>query len=313
MYGTSRLSPRTREFLVDESQRIGVARAARQSGTSRRTVYRWRRRGTFLDRSSRPQRSPRRTPDGREASILALRLERRWGPDRIGGVLGMHPSTVHRILRRHGAQRLAHLFPKPPRSFGRFDIQAPGELVAIDVKKLGRLDRGGGRRGPMHTYAGHHHVGWRYVHVAIDLASRTAYMEPREHETAAMCSEFLEHAVAAFDARGIAVRRVLTDNGVGYRRGGRFDASCAARGIRHTRTRPYHPWTNGRVERFIGTLQRECIYGRAFTSEDERDLELALYLAYYNGERPHIALGGLPPLTWLAQRRAVTDVPGDLN
>lgn len=109
------------------------------------------------------------------------------------------------------------------------------------------------------------------------------------------------------------MRRVLTDNGVGYRRNSLFDLRCADLGIRHTRTRPYHPWTNGRVERFIGTLQRECIYGRAFTSEQERELELSLYLAYYNRERPHIALGGRPPLIWLAQRRDVTEVAGDLN
>jgi transposase InsO family protein len=277
-------------------------------------VYRWRRRGgEYEDRSSRPRRSPRRTPDGIEATVLALRLERHWGPDRIAGALGMHPSTVHRVLRRHGAHRLSHLFPKPPRSFGRFDVSEPGELVAVDVKKVGRLDRGGGSRGPLHSYAGRPHVGWRYLHVAIDLASRLAYVEPREHETSAICSDFLAHAIAAFDARGIRVRRVLTDNGVGYRRRSRFDERCAALGIRHTRTRPYHPWTNGRVERFIGTLQRECIYGRAFTSEDERDLELALYVAYYNGERPHTALGGSPPLKWLTQRPGVTQVGRDFN
>lgn len=313
MYGTLRLSPRTREFLVSESTRIGVSNASRHVGTSRRTAYRWRRRGSYLDRSSRPHRSPRRTSDALEATILALRLERRWGPDRIAGVLGMQPSTVHRVLRRHGVARLSHVFPKPPRSFGRFDVRAPGELMAIDVKKLGRLDRGGGRRGEMHTYARQHHVGWRYLHVAIDLASRLAYAEPRDDETGATSADFLARAVAAFDTRGITVRRVLTDNGVGYRRNSLFDQRCTALGIRHTRTRPYHPWTNGRVERFIGTLQRECIYGRAFTSEEERDLELWLYLAYYNRERPHIALGGQPPLTWLAQRRNVTEVAGDLS
>ena len=313
MYGTSRLSPRTREFLVHESARIGVSVAARHVGASRRTAYRWRRRASYLDRSSRPHRSPRRTADAIEATILALRVERRWGPDRIAGVLRMQPSTVHRVLRRHGVQRLSHLFPAPPRSFGRFEVRAPGELIAIDVKKLGRLDRGGGKRGPVRSYRDGRHVGWRYLHVAIDLASRVTYAEPLEHETGAICADFLARAVAAFDARAIRVRRVLTDNGVGYRRGGLFDERCAALGIRHTRTRPYHPWTNGRVERFIGTLQRECIYGRTFTSEAERDLELALYLAYYNWERPHIALGRRPPLTWLAQRRNVTDVRGDLS
>jgi len=310
MYGTSRLSPRTREFLVGESKRIGTARAARNVGTSRRTAYRWRCRDDFIDRSSRPHRSPRRTPDALEATVLGLRLELRWGPDRLGPYLRMRPSTVHRILRRHGANRLSHLFPKPPRSFGHFTVSEPGELVALDVKSFGSLGRGGGKRGPDIARGGHL-VGWQHLHVAIDVASRLVYAEMRPGLGNADTTAFLERALAFFDAKGIRVRRVLTDNGTGYKR--TFDERCAALGVRHTRTRPYHPWTNGRVERVIGTLQRECVYTARFTSDEERALDIALYLAYYNGERPHTRLGGLSPLDWLAQWRNVTEVDGDLT
>ena len=298
-----------RAFLVAESVRIGVSRTARQLGVSRRTVYRWRKRAPdFADRPCRPHRSPRRSLDALEAAVLALRMERRWGPDRIGPVLGLPASTVHRILRRHGAHRLAGLFPKPPRSFGRFDITEPGELVAIDTKGLGSLERGGGRH-PGVSKRGRHRVGWRQLHVAIDLASRIVVAELRPSCGNADTTGFLERALAAFDARGIRVRRVLTDNGSGYRR--TFDERAAELGIRHTRTKPYHPWTNGRVERFNGTIQRECLYGEEFHSEEERGLALALFLAYYNAERPHIALGGLAPAQWLARWNA-TQVYEDL-
>jgi transposase InsO family protein len=310
LYRTARTTPLSRAFLVAEAERIGVSRAARNMGVSRRTVARWRRRAPdFADRSCRPHRSPRRSSDAIEASVLALRLERRWGPDRIGPWLGLPVSTVHRILRRHGAHQLSHLFPKPPRSFGRFDVQRPGELVAIDTKILGRLDRGGGRH-PGARKRGRHGVGWRQLHVAIDLASRVAITELRPTCGKIDTIGFLEHALAAFDAKGIRVQRVLTDNGAGYKR--TFHERAAALGVRHTRTKPYHPWTNGRVERFNGTIQRECLYSENFHSEEERDLAVALYLAYYNAERPHIALGGLSPERWL-RAQGVTYVPGDLS
>jgi len=315
VYRTARLAPRTRAFLVDQAAHLGIARAAREAGVSRRTVYRWRRRAPeFTDRSSRPRRSPRRTADPVEATVLALRLELRWGPDRIGPHLGLPPSTVHRILRRYKAHRLGHLFPKPARSFGRFDVAEPGELVAIDTKQLGRLDRGGGRIQVMHhSVAGpRRKVGWRHLHVAIDFASRLVYAELRESDVAPDTTGFLDRAVAFFDAKGIRVRRILSDNGNGYKR--TFHEHCQAIGLRHSRIQPRHPWTNGRVERFIGTIQRECLYaGTFFTAEDERALALWHWLAYYNSERPHTALGGLPPQEWLLQRRRVTHVRGDLS
>jgi transposase InsO family protein len=311
VYGTKRLSPRTREFLVLQSGRVGVARTARENGTTPRTVNRWRRRTSFVDRSSRPHRSPRRTPDALEATILGLRMELRWGPDLLGPYLELHPSTVHRVLRRHNAHRLSHLFPKPRRSFGQFPDLAPGELVAIDTKVVGSVDRGGGRRARKKGERSRVLVGWRHLHVAIDLASRLVYAELRPSCGKRDTIAFLERGLAFFDAKGIQVRRVLTDNGAGYKRS--FSEAAAAMGLRHTRTKPYHPWTNGRVERFMGTISRECLYAREIHSDDERALVIALYVAYYNAERPHTRLGGLSPLEWLAQRRDGTDVSGVLS
>lgn len=309
MYGTARLSPRTRAFLVSEAARIGVSRAARHIGTTRRTAYRWRGRERFEDRSSRPHRSPRRTPSELEAAILGLRLELGWGPDRLGPYLRVAPSTTYAVLRRFSMQRRPPR-PRPVRS--AFVVDAPG-YIAIDVKALGRLDNGGGhkrdRRG-----AGQRtglKPGWNYLHVAIDLASRLVYAQLRPTQGPADSAVFLAQAVAFFDARGIRVRRVLTDNGNGYR-AFRFAGACAELGIAHTRTRPYHPWTNGRVERFIGTVQSECLYARAFDDECARALALTLFVSYYNAERPHTALGGLPPESWL-RARGVTGVYGDVS
>lgn len=310
MYGTARLSPRTRAFLVAQSRQLGVGLAASNNGTSRRTVYRWRRRAPdFTDRSSRPHRSPRRSPDALEAALLALRLDHRLGPDLLGPAFGIAPSTAHRILRRHGAHRLSHIFPKPPRSLGRYPQLAPGELIAIDLKRLGRLDRGLGTRAVERREPQKGRIGYRYLHVAIDMASRLVFVELRDGWDAHHTTAFLRATLAFFDARGIRVRRVLTDNGTSYRR--RFAALCRELGVRHTRTKPYHPWTNGRAEAFIGTIQRECLYAMTLWNEEERSLAVALFVAYYNAERPHTALGGSPPLQWQAVE--VTDVSGDLS
>ena len=312
MYRTARTTPLSRAFLVAEAERIGPSRAARNMGVSRRTVQRWRRRAPdFADRPCRPHHSPRRSSAALEATVLTLRIEQRWGPDRIGAILGLAPSSVHRILRRHDAHRLSHLFPKPPRSFGRFAVTTPGELVAIDTKRLGSLDRGGGRYRQMHHSAAGamRKVGWRHLHVAIDFASRLVFTQLRASDRPEDTMPFLDAALRYFDSQGIRVRRILTDNGNGYLR--RYREHAQGHGIRHSHTQPYHPWTNGRVERFNGTIQRECLYASHFTEEAERDLAVALFVAYYNAERPHIALGGLPPLEWL--RRNATYVPGDLS
>lgn len=310
MYRTGRISPRTRSFLATESIRLGVTRTALQNGVSRRTVYRWRRRPDALqDRSCRPHRSPRRTSDQLEAAILGLRLELRWGPDRLGPYLGVPASTAYAVLRRWGAARLRRLFPVERPARGHFGPVAPG-YIALDVKSLGRLDRGGGSRGPRHSVEGTPCVGYRHLHVAIDLASRLVYAELRSGLGTADCTAFLAGAIAFFDARGIRVRRVLTDNGTGYLSS--FTKAAAVLGLRHTRTRPRHPWTNGRVEAFNGTIQRECLYASHFSNEEERALAVALFVAYYNAERPHTALGGSSPERWL-RAQGVTHVSRDCN
>lgn len=310
MYQTDRLNPRWREFLVAEAERVGVSGAARIFKVSRRTVYRWRHRAPdFSDHSSRPTHSPRRCPDALEARVLALRLAERIGPDRIGPILGLPPSTVHRILHRHGAQRLSHLFPAPRRSFGTYGPLRPGELVGIDIKSFGSLARGGGRRAEMGRVHGRG-VGWHHLHVAIDMASRIAFTELRPTLGSADAVAFLDRATTFFAQQGIRVERVLTDNGSAYM-SHRFAAACRDAGLRHTRTQVRHPWTNGRAERFIGTIQRECAYRDQFSSDEERALSIALFVPWYNSRRPHLALGGLTPQGWLDQRR-VTQVYEDL-
>lgn len=311
MYQRDRLNSRTRAFVVAEAARIGISRAARNSGVSRRTVYRWRRRAPdFSDRPCRPQHSPRRSPEGLEGSVLALRMAERIGPDRIGPQLGLHPSTVHRILRRHGAHRLSRLFPKPPRSFGTFPALRPGELVGVDIKSFGSIERGGGRAS-VQSPDTYRRVGWKHLHVAIDMASRMTFTEFRPTLGGRDGAAFLGRATAFFAGQGVRVERVLSDNGSAYTSFAFRDA-CAAAGIRHTRTQPRHPWTNGRAERFIGTIQRECAYRDQFTSDGERALSIALFVPWYNNERPHRALGGLTPSDWL-ERWRVTHLSGALT
>jgi transposase InsO family protein len=308
LYQRKRLSSWTRAFIVAEAERIGVSRAARQSGISRRTVYRWRRRSPdFGDRSCRPHRSPRRASDALEGTVVALRMKTKDGPDRIGPQLGLHPSTVHRILRRHAVNRLSHVFPKPPRSFGTYPALRPGELVGVDIKSFGSIERGGGR----HPGQGHRPVGWKHLHVAIDMASRMTFTEFRPTLGGSDGAAFLDRAVAFFAEHGVRVERVLSDNGSAYTSFA-FRGACRVAGIRHTRTQPRHPWTNGRAERFIGTIQRECAYRDQFTSDAERALSIALFVPWYNNERPHRALGGLTPSDWL-ERWRVTHLSGALS
>ena len=311
MYQRARLNSRSRAFLVVEAQRIGVSEAARNMGVSRRTVYRWRLRAPdFADRPCRPHHSPRRCSDALEATVLALRVAERIGPDRIGPQLGLHPSTVHRILRRHQAHRLSHLFPKSPRSFGAYPALRPGELVGMDIKSFGSLGRGGGRASLMHRNT-RRTVGWRHLHVAIDMASRLVFSEFRPTLAGPDASAFLHRATLFFAQHGIRVERILTDNGSAYR-SNIFAAACHEAGLRHSRTKVRHPWTNGRAERFIGTIQRECAYRDQFRSDDERALAIALFVPWYNNVRPHHALGGFTPQGWLDRWR-VTHVSGDLS
>ena len=242
--------------------------------------------------------------------MLALRLSERIGPDRIGPTLGLPASTVHRILRRHGAARLSHLFPKPRRSFGSYPALRPGELIGIDIKSFSSIERGGGRRADGHLGQVNRKIGWKHLHVAIDMASRLTFTEFRPTLGGPDGAAFLARALGFFAQQGIRVERVLSDNGSAYR-SFVFRDACAAAGIRHTRTKVRHPWTNGRAERFIGTIQRECAYRDQFTSDAERALSIALFVPWYNTKRPHLALGGLTPQGWLDRWR-VTQVYEDL-
>ena len=308
MYQSARTTPRSRAFLLAEADRIGVTQAARNMGVSRNTVYRWRRRaGDLADRPCRPHRSPRRTSADREAALLAARWEWRWGPDRIGPLTGIPRRTAYRILRRFRMHRLRELFPPERPVRGTFAVSEPGEVVQIDIKSVGRLTRGArhDRVGAGKATTGRRlRIGYEHIHVAVDAASRRTYLEVRDGLGAVDCAAFVRSAVAHFDAKGIRVRRVLTDNGVGYKR--TFADACAALGIRWTRTKPYHPWTNGRAERFIRTVQRECLY-EDFSGDDARRYALDRWLAFYNLDRPHTALGGLSPERWL-RARGVTRV-----
>jgi hypothetical protein len=203
--------------------------------------------------------------------------------------------------------RLRELFPPVRPVRGTFVATEPGEVVQIDIKSLGRLTRGVRHDaiGTGKVKTGRQtRVGYEHIHVAVDAASRRTYLEVRGGLGAIDCAAFVRNAVAHFDARGIRVRRVLTDNGAGYKR--TFLEACVGLGIRWTRTKPYHPWTNGRAERFIRTIQRECLH-EDFADDDARRYALDRWLAFYNADRPHTALGGLSPERWL-RARGVTDL-----
>lgn len=308
-----RLSVFSRQLLV---RRVGlgwpVAHVAEQLGISRATAYKWVRRyraegedGLF-DRSSRPHHSPRRLGADVEAEILAARATWRYGPDRLGPLLGRPPSTVHRILARRGFSRLrdADQVTAAP---VRYVACHPGALVHQDHKKLGRIPPGGGWRALGRLSAPHHghgNLGYEHLEVVVDDASRYAVVVPVADETAASAVAALEAAAIEFAKVGIRIERVLTDNGSAYR-SHRFGQLIERLGARHKRTRPWRPQTNGKAERLIQTLLREWAYGRAYRSNEERATALPQFVDFYNRVRPHTALGGRSPFD------AVNNVHGD--
>ena len=303
LHRTAKLTPSGRRLLV---QRILIegwppATAAEMLGVSRATAYKWVRRyraeglGGLEDRSARPRRRPRALTERQVRRILLARRRLRVGPHRLGPLLGHPRSTVYGVLRRNGVSRLAHA----DRLTGvpvRYVRERPGELVHVDVKRLGRVPDGGGHRmlGPMARRD--RKIGYDYLHVAIDDATRVAFVGVHQDERAATTVRFVSDAIAFFAAQGVRVERVMTDNALTYTRSRGLADLFDGLDIRHVRIRPRRPQTNGKAERFIGTLQREWAYRRLYRSNDERLASLPAWLDSYNRRRPHAGLNGKAPM-----------------
>jgi transposase InsO family protein len=287
-------------------------------GLSRASAHRWLTRfdaegwAGLHDRSSRPRSCPRRTPAAVEARVLAARDELRAGRDRIADVTGVPARTVSKILARHGRPAIACLDPmtgvviRASRiTTVRYERPAPGDLIHIDIKKIGRIPDGGGWRSlgrattaterSRRQRAGG--VGYDHVHAAIDDHSRLAYAEVLPEDTGAVSAEFLLRAADFFAGHGITIREVITDNALAYRRSTAFRDAVASLGARQLFTRPRSPWQNGKVERFNRTLATEWAYRQPFTSSQQRTEALAPWLEHYNTERNHHGIGGKPPIT----------------
>jgi transposase InsO family protein len=309
LHRTAKLTPFGRRLLVDRILVEGwpAATAAEMLGVSRATAYKWLRRyrvegpAGLEDRSARPHHRPRALPDREVRRILVTRRRLRVGPHRLGPLLGHSRSTVYGVLRRHGLSRLAHA----DRLTGvpvRYVRERPGELIHVDVKRLGRVPDGGGHRMLGSTARRHDGVGYDFLHVAIDDASRVAYVAVRPDELANSTVSFVEEAVAFFAGQGVRVERVMTDNAWTYTHSTRLAALFKELGIRHLRTRPRRPQTNGKAERFIGTIQREWAYARLFRSNEERLATLPGWVDAYNRRRPHAGLEGRTPLSVLVNK-----------
>jgi transposase InsO family protein len=297
LHGNAALSRRQRERLILlVAAGVTITAAALVVGCSRQTASKWvgrHRRGEGLaDRSSRPHRSPMRTPDRVEQAILRARAELGEGPHVIGWALGIAASTVHAVLRRHGRSRLR---TRPaPQEIVRYERSRPGELVHVDVKRLGRILKPGHRMTGDRSQRAKGKAGWQYLYVAIDDNSRLGFAAVHPDETADSALAFLEQLVRFYGDHGIRVERVLSDNGTCFKR--RWADACARQGIAVRKTRPYRPQTNGKAERFIRTLLERWAYAYPYTMESERLAALAPALDFYNRFRPHRALGGLTPL-----------------
>lgn len=316
IHKNARLTPQGRLLLARRVEELGwrIAEAAKAAGISQRQGYRWLARyrsggaAELYDRSSAPGCCRHCIAAERISEITGLRRQRMSGPV-IARQLGMPVSTVGAILRRLGLGKLAALEPKPV--VVRYERQQPGELIHIDSKKLGRIAGIGHRiTGRKHGVVNRHHgIGWEALHVCIDDATRLGYSEilPDERKESAM--GFLERAVGWLAQKGVTVERVMTDNGSAYRSRD-FHAAIAAAGLKHKRTRPYTPRTNGKAERFIQTSLREWAYARAYATSQERRAALTLWLDRYNTERPHAALGDRPPAARLRQFQLLSSIEG---
>ncbi len=303
LHQNARTCPASRRLMCERiAAGWSLAAAAEAAGVSERRAREWRRRWEagdheLEDRSSAAQRLPHKTPAEVEEAVCALR-ELRFSATKIAQALGMSERTVRAVVARNGMQRLPRIDADEPAN--RYERPAPGELIHIDVKKLGRIGREGHRvNGDRTTRT--RGIGWEFVHVAVDDCTRLAYVEVLDDERTDSVVAFLRRAVAFFNAHGIDVQRLMTDNGPAYRSIAHA-AACRQLEIRHLFTRPYRPKTNGKAERFIQTLLREWAYAAAYPNSAARRRALRVVLTRYNTTRPHKALGGIPPSQRLAER-----------
>lgn len=308
----ARLTVHGRRLLVRRVVVEGrpVAHVVKELGCSRATGYkwlaRWRAEGEagLVDRSSTAYRLPHKTPRDVEERICRLRTERKLGPRRLAPLLGIPASTVHAVLTRHGLHRLAWLDRPTGQPIRRYERDTPGELLHVDVKKLGRLRDGGGWRVLGHDSPEHRRsrnaprVGYDYVHCAVDDHTRLAYAEIHPDEKTTTCAGFLHRATQYFADLGIArIERVMTDNALAYRRGHAWQQALIDLGAQARFTRRYRPQTNGKAERFNRTLLDEWAYAQPFTTNQQRADALPGWLHTYNHHRNHTSLGGQPPIT----------------
>jgi transposase InsO family protein len=320
-HANAALTPRHRlklaKAIVEDGWTVSYAAAVFNVSwpTAKRWADRYRVAGEdgMADRSSRPHRSPRRTPAPVVRKIVHLRWKKRLGPVAIADRLGLAPSTVHAVLARCRLNRLSHIDRRTGEPIRRYEHDHPGSLLHVDVKKLGNIPDGGGWRyvgraqGDKHRAAtpdkprNRHHnpkIGTAFVHTVLDDHSRVAYAEIHDDETAATAIGVLRRATVWFAARGVTVERVLSDNGSAYRSHAWRDV-CAELGITPKRTRPYRPQTNGKIERFHRTMADGWAFARMFLSESARRKALPTWLHEYNHHRPHTAIGRRPPITRL--------------
>jgi transposase InsO family protein len=300
----ARLTPKGREEMVSAVVDGGLSKAAaaRQFNTTPKTVAKWverfRAEGVdgVRDRSSRPLSSPDQTPPATCAAIEALRRQRYTGTQ-IAAEVGVSPATVSRVLRRRGLNKLSALEPAEP--VRRYEREKPGELIHIDIKKLGKFNQIGHRiTGDRKGQSNSRGVGWEYVHVCIDDHSRVAFTKIMPNERKRSAVAFLKAALAYYASLGIKVERVMTDNGSCYKSFA-FRRACKRLGVRHIRTKPYTPKTNGKAERFIQTSLREWAYATAYENSRQRKDQLPTWLHRYNWHRPHAGIGGKVPISRL--------------
>jgi transposase InsO family protein len=303
VHKNARLTPRGREWIVSQSVSGQTPQAiASAVGVCPRTVRKWLKRhqaeglAGLADRSSRPRRFRRPTPQAVAQKIEALRRQR-WTGKQIAAETGVSRATVSRVLKRLGLGNLNALEPAEP--VRRYEREYPGELIHVDIKKLGRFERIGHRiTGDRKGQSNSRGIGWEYVHVAIDDASRIAFTQIMPDETKTSATLFLKAALAYYQKLGLTVRRVMSDNGSCYRSFA-FAKLCKSRKLRHIRTKPYTPKTNGKAERFIQTCLREWAYARAYETSDQRADHLPDWLHRYNWHRPHGSLKDKPPISRL--------------